>query len=186
MRLFIASPLTNEIKETLGRIIYVLKQERTKVKWVAPQNIHLTLKFLGEVSEDGIENIKAALNKVAEKHMAVKSEINNLGGFPNIKRPRVIWAGLSGGIESLRNIALSIENEMVELGFEKESRPFKSHLTLGRVKDNFKISELAEAIENYDLTQESIIFDEIVLFKSTLTPKGPIYERLHTARLKEM
>jgi len=184
MRLFIAMPLPGEIEEKLAEVIFTLKQTRTKVKWVAPKNIHLTLKFLGDTDEKLVPQISRAIEQTAEKYTAVDCSIDRLGAFPNLRRPRVFWAGLAGKVDTLAKIAGEIDSGMAEIGFEKETRPFKSHLTLGRVKDNFKIDELTEAVEKYNFTPEDIVFNKIVLFKSTLTRQGPIYERLFETGLK--
>ncbi len=185
MRLFIATPLTEEIEETLARVIFDLKQKRGRVKWVNPKNIHLTLKFLGETDESKVEPIKNAIQEVASRYSKIKSIIDRVGVFPNLDRPRIIWVGLSEGIGKLKSIAADIENEMEKLGFEKERRSFKSHLTLGRVKDSSGLDELIDAIKNYKSTPEDIVFDRVILFKSTLTPAGPIYDKLFEAVLKQ-
>ncbi len=184
MRLFIATPLTEEIEETLAEVIFDFKQKRGRVKWVNPKNIHLTLKFLGDTDERLVAPIKKAIEETTSRHNKIESTINRVGVFPNLNRPKVIWAGLSEGIEALKSLAGDIENEMAKLGFEKEKRPFKSHLTLGRVKDSSGLHDLGEAIKNYELTPQKLIFDRIILFKSTLTPSGPIYDRLFEANLK--
>ena len=183
MRLFIAIPLPQQIEELLGKIILSLKQTRANVKWVASNNIHLTLKFLGETDEKKVPHIIEDIKRAGSSCKAVNSRLEGLGGFPNLRKPRVIWAGLSEGVDTLAKIAGDIENGMEKLGFEKENRPFKSHLTLGRVKDNFGMAELAKAIENYKLQPENFVLDKIVLFKSTLTPRGPIYVRLFELEL---
>ncbi len=183
MRLFIASPLTEEIEKILAEVIFDLKQKRGRVKWVDAKNIHLTLKFLGETDESNVEPIKSAIQQVAVRHHKIDSSINKIGAFPNLNRPRVIWVGLSEGIDALKALASDTENEMAELGFEKEKRPFKTHLTLGRVKDDAGLYDLKEAIKNYELEPQAVIFDKIILFKSTLTPSGPIYDRLFEADL---
>lgn len=184
MRLFIAMPLPLQIEEALGKIILALKQSRSNVKWVDSGNIHLTLKFLGETDEKKVDNIIEGIKRVGVGHKTVKSRLEGLGGFPNLRKPRIIWAGLSEGVDILAKIAADIENEMEKLNFEKENRPFKSHLTLGRVKDTFGLAELTRAIENYKGRPEDFILDKIVLFKSTLTPRGPIYERLFELELR--
>ena len=186
MRLFIALPLPDEVEQFLSNTIDDLKQKQGRVKWVDSKNIHLTMKFLGETDESKIEAISTAVKKVASRYSSVKSTIYKIGGFPNLRRPRVIWAGIENkkdNIEKLEAIALNIEDEMAELGFEKENRKFKSHLTLGRVKDNRNLAKLTEYLENYQFQPQDILFDRIVLFKSTLTPDGPIYERLCEAKL---
>jgi RNA 2',3'-cyclic 3'-phosphodiesterase len=184
MRLFIATPLSKETEEYLAKVIFELKQVRSKVKWVAAKNIHLTLKFLGDTEESKVEPIKAAIQKVADNSHSAKCTIDKLGGFPNLKRPRVIWAGISGEIDKIKSIASEIDNEMNRLGFEKEDRPFKSHLTLGRVKESSGLKDLTEAVTNYKLNPQNITFDKIILFKSTLTAGGPIYESLFEAEIK--
>jgi 2'-5' RNA ligase len=185
MRLFIASPLTEKIEEFLAEIILNLKEKRGRVKWVNPKNIHLTLKFLGDTDEKLLGSIKNAIEETTSRHKKIESTINKIGVFPNLNSPRVIWAGLSEGIEALKSLARDTENGMVKLGFEKEKRPFKSHLTLGRVKEASGPHDLCEAIKNYKLTPQEMFFDRIILFKSTLTPSGPIYDRLFEANLVE-
>ena len=183
MRLFIALPLPDEVEKFLENIIKEFKQKPGKVKWVDSNNIHLTLKFLGEADQNKVEDISESIKSVASKHKSIKCTIDKIGGFPNLKRPKVIWAGLDGNIEKLESVASDIDTEMSQLGFEKENRKFKSHLTLGRVKDNKDLSELTKYLTDYKLQPKTILFDKIVLFKSTLTPKGPIYERLCEAEL---
>jgi len=184
MRLFIAMPLPKNIEESLGKVIFVLKQKRTRVSWVAPKNIHLTLKFLGETDEQKVKPISEAIAGVAAKYGVINSGIDQIGAFPNLNRPRIIWAGLSEETETLAAIAFDMENEMEKLGFAREARAFKSHLTLGRVKDSFNLGELAEAVKKYEFAPEKALLDSIVLFKSTLTAQGAIYERLFQAPLK--
>jgi len=184
MRLFIAMPLSHEIEQSLARIIFDLKQTRANVKWVAAQNIHLTLKFLGDTDENKVNAIKEIIAQTSQKYSAVDSEINKVGAFPNLRRPRVIWAGLAGGIETLATISRDLEEQLEPIGFEKEKRAFKSHLTLGRVKSDSGLNDLAEAIEKYEMAPEKIRFDKIILFKSTLTPSGPIYDKLFESGLK--
>jgi 2'-5' RNA ligase len=183
MRLFIAFPLTSEIEESLGRIILDLKQKRGRVKWVAHSNIHLTAKFLGETDESLVDRIKEAVAAVAARHHPAACTIDEIGGFPNLNRPRVIWAGLKGDIESLAEISGEIDEAMHRLGFERENRKFKPHLTLGRVRDLSGIKELCDYIGQYRIEPAGINLDRLVLFKSTLTPQGPIYERLFEIRL---
>jgi len=183
MRLFIASPLSHETEQFLAEIIFDLKQKRGRVKWVDSKNIHLTLKFLGETDENKVEPIKDAIQQASIKHNKIDSHIDKIGVFPNINRPRVIWAGLSEGVEALRALARDTENAMADLGFEKEKRPFKSHLTMGRVKEDSGLYDLKEAIKSYKIESQPIAFDKIVLFKSTLTRSGPIYDRLFEVAL---
>ncbi|MCX6827170.1 MAG: RNA 2',3'-cyclic phosphodiesterase [candidate division Zixibacteria bacterium] len=184
MRLFIALPLPKNIEDFLGEIIFVLKQKGGKVKWVAPKNVHLTVKFLGETGEDKIAAIKSVLQGIAEKYPPVLAAINKIGAFPDLKQPRVIWAGLTGDINILEALAGDIEKEMTQLGFPGEDKGFKAHLTLGRIKDNYGLGELAESIKSYQIASATWQFETLVLFNSVLTPQGPIYSRLFEAKLK--
>lgn len=185
MRLFIALPLPREIEELLGKIIFVLKQKGGgRIKWVAPKNIHLTVKFLGETEEAKLEGIKKAVGEIAGRYPVVKCSVDKVGAFPDLVRPRVFWAGLSGDIEILESIVNEIEDAMASLGFAREEKRFKPHLTLGRVKENYGLGDLVSYVKGYEMAPEPFAMETLVLFKSTLTPKGPIYERLYEAGLR--
>ena len=184
MRLFIAFPLAEEVEERLGGIIDDLKSRGGRIKWVEPKNIHLTARFLGDTQESLVGKLSELLDSVAAEYQAVSTTINGLGAFPNLSRPRVIWAGLGENTESLAKIAGDVEMGVRRLRFKKEPKRFKPHLTLGRVKDPSGLQELIAYIESYTVEEIPVLFDRLVLFKSTLTPQGPIYERLHEAMLK--
>ncbi len=179
IRLFIALPLEKRVEEELGKIIFALKQKGGKVKWVTPKNIHLTIKFLGNTEENLVEKLKELIDNVAAKYKPLTSGIDRLGVFPSLKRPRVIWASFTDGIERLAKIADDLDERVHSLGWEREQRKFKAHLTLGRVKDGGELEELTEYLGHYELPEIPLNFDRLVLFKSTLTQRGPIYERLH-------
>ncbi len=183
MRLFIALPLGPEVKDALGRIISDFKRHGGPVKWVKPENIHLTLRFLGETDESLVGKIKTEIDTVAAAHARVQTSISRLGGFPNLNRPRVIWVGIEHNLELLSKMARQMELRARTLRFDKESRAFKAHLTLGRVRQPQGLEGLTQALDKYVLEEIPVMFDRIVLFKSTLTPQGPIYDRLHEAAL---
>ncbi len=183
MRLFVALPLPEKVENLLGNIIGELRPLSRAVKWVNSDIIHLTVKFLGETKPELVEPIKNALDRVGPDYSTVECSIDSLGAFPNLKRPRVFWAGLAGQKDILEKLAKHVDLEMNALGFEKEDRAFRAHLTLGRVKQDGQMSDLCRAVENYKLIPEPLLFNEIILFKSTLTPRGPIYEALHRVPL---
>ncbi|MEW6412770.1 MAG: RNA 2',3'-cyclic phosphodiesterase [Candidatus Zixiibacteriota bacterium] len=183
MRLFIALPLEKSVKDRLGQIIAELKSKGGSVKWVKPDNTHLTLRFLGETDEKLLPRIKSEIDAVASGHAPVTTSISIIGGFPNLSRPRVIWVGIGKEIEALSKMARQMELKIRTLGFEKESKPFKAHLTLARVREPRGNEHLFSYLQEYQLDEIPAHFDRIVLFKSTLTPQGPIYERLHEAML---
>ena len=183
LRLFIALPLPSEVEQKLGQIVEELRPHGGNVKWAKPGNIHLTVKFLGDTDENLVSKISQAIDGVATRSSAASAVIDTLGGFPNLKRPRVIWAGASEGIESAGKIAREVDLAMRQLRFEKEKRPFKAHLTLGRVRQGRSVDELTGVLQRYRLEPIPLLLDRLTLFKSTLTPTGPIYDILHEAPL---
>lgn len=185
MRTFIAIEVDEEIKEGLAKIQDELKIAQADVKWVEPKNIHLTLKFLGEVGENKIPAIIQALKDAARQTKSFSIALTNLGAFPSLKSPRVIWIGSENGSAELLELANLIEALLVKLGFPGEKREFSCHLTLGRAKSSLNKESLSEKISQIKfgspLRQD---VKSIVIFKSTLTPKGPIYEKLAEENLK--
>lgn len=183
IRLFVAWPLPHEIEQELGRIGFLLKQKGGRVSWVASKNIHLTARFLGDTDEKLVPDIGALINSVAAASVPVECTLDRLGAFPDLRHPRVIWVGLGGHIESLQRMADQLEQGLQEQGFEKEAKRFRPHLTLARVRESHQLDALLMAVQQFRVTPMAFMFDRLVLFKSTLTPSGSIYERLHEAKL---
>ena len=183
MRTFIALELSDEIKNELSRLEGELKKVGGDIKWVKPKNIHLTLKFLGDVDDGKIEQIKKILDQISSQNKAFEISLFKLGAFPNVDNPRVIWVGLDKGCSDAEQIAQSVEDELSKIGFEKESRPFSAHFTLGRVKSGKNKAALKESFSSALPRPKSCAINNITLFQSTLTPKGPIYNSLHKANL---
>ncbi|MDD2654765.1 MAG: RNA 2',3'-cyclic phosphodiesterase [Candidatus Omnitrophica bacterium] len=186
IRTFIAIELDKQTQESLAKIQNELKASGSDVKWVEPKNIHLTLKFLGDIETDLIPKIKNMLEDLSKNHNKFSAAIKELGAFPNARSPRVIWVGIEAGKENSVSIANDLDNNLSKLGIPKEERDFVPHLTLGRVKrpiNRFKLSELIN--KNKDISDLNFVADRITLFKSTLTPKGPIYEAMVEVNLKE-
>ena len=180
MRTFIAIELPPEIQKTLSRYQNKLKRTGIDVKWVEDKNIHLTLKFIGEINENQLHSIIQALREISRIHAGFEITLSSIGAFPGIQSPRVIWAGISKGDAEIKNLAREIEKRISALGFQKETREFSSHITLGRTRSSSGKEEFKKIIPdiNNAFSAESIgcVIKEIILFKSTLTPRGPIYE----------
>jgi len=185
MRAFIAIEISEEIRSALAQIQSHLKYAGGDVKWVEPHNIHLTLKFLGEISEEKSEKIKSILDEIGKATNPFEITIKDIGAFPKIEYPRVIWVGLDKGANESRVLAEKIDESLSKIGFQKETRPFASHLTIGRVRSSKNKEALKEKI--FSSPQSTVhspqLISSVILFKSTLTPKGPIYTKLHEARL---
>jgi len=147
------------------------------VKWVEPQNFHFTLRFLGYTQPDALQRLVPALSAAVAAHEAFSLTLAGVGAFPNARRPQTIWVGVSEGARPLESLAGSVERAVVAQGFSPEERPFRAHLTLGRVKAPRPPVELARALEAMPEGEEvaRIQVGEVVLMRSDLRPSGPIY-----------
>ena len=184
VRAFIAFPLPGDVRSHLRRVQAELKKQDWAVKWVQPEHIHLTLKFLGDVPETEISAIRQAMEAAADGFEAVRLSASGLGAFPGVKRPRVIWCGVSGDLEALKALHERLEAELGALGIEKEGRAFKGHLTLGRVKGRVPPEDLVDAVTRHGHTESRIFSGDCLhLFQSRLKPGGPEYRELACVRL---
>ena len=189
IRSFIAIELPDELKRALTRLQDLLKPgQPTSVKWVDPYSIHLTLKFLGSISTDMVGKITTALEEAVRGMSPFHLEAGGLGAFPGLKRVQVVWVGVSGEMDKLRQLQQRIESGLVPLGFAPESRPFSPHLTLARLRDRATPDErqsLGQLIagSSFD-TVYTIDVGSIHLMKSQLTREGAIYSRISSVELK--
>lgn len=187
MRTFIAIELPQEIKAALGRLQEELKSSGSDVKWVEPQNIHLTLKFLGEIEDKKLQRIIKAMEETAAENTGFQINISSLGGFPKMDFLRVIWVGIDKGEKETVKIAEGLQERIAKIGIPKEARPFSSHITIGRTRSSLNRDKLVQFLKNKTgLERQGLGFcaTKITLFKSTLTPKGPFYEALKEISLK--
>jgi 2'-5' RNA ligase len=146
------------------------------VSWVTRDNLHYTLRFLGELGADGARRAGEAAREAAAVHAPFDAALGALGAFPRPDRARVLWAGLSAGEAPFRALARSLEQALHTRGFERADKPFSPHLTLGRVRD--RDSDWSEALAAAAPPTAAFRVDAIRLVKSTLSPKGSIYETL--------
>ena len=189
LRAFIAVEIPQEIHKAIENETAPLRAALNKslVRWVPTDNMHLTLKFLGDVSPTNLEMLEQMLSVEVSQHRAFELRFGGLGAFPNPKRPRVIWIGIQApaGLEALQHC---IEAAAATLGYPNEKRPFSPHLTVGRVKQKVgsagmqKIRAVLEEtkIGSLGTTQVTAVH----LFKSDLKPTGAEYTRLFSAPLK--
>ncbi|MGB2698026.1 MAG: RNA 2',3'-cyclic phosphodiesterase [Candidatus Zixiibacteriota bacterium] len=185
MRTFIAVELPPEVKRKIEEVQAPLKKTDTYVSWVKPGNVHLTLKFLGEVEEERIEDVFSGTERALKGSKAFKLSLKDLGCFPNLRRPRVVWLGVDKGKDELSQIQREIEEELSKLKFPKEQRPFSAHLTIGRVKSPKNIEKLISLIETTNFQTEEVVVDEVVVMRSQLHPQGAIYTPLKKIKLLE-
>ncbi|MFC1621230.1 RNA 2',3'-cyclic phosphodiesterase [Candidatus Omnitrophota bacterium] len=186
IRAFIAVEIDQSSKQKISKLISFFKQANADVKWVNENQMHLTLKFLGNIKETRVQEISDTLESIANDTSVFNIHLSKIGAFPNIHKPRVIWIGIDKGAENLKNLAAQIENKLEKTDFTKEKREYKAHLTLGRVKSLKNISRLTKLISKTNFKSESEIqIQKLTLFQSTLTSKGAIYTPLKELALKQ-
>ncbi len=183
-RLFIAIKVKFD-PDTYKAFHYIQDQlYREKIKWVDVDNVHLTIKFLGDTDEDLIPEIKNALEDLTQGFNSTRLKMRSIGVFPNLQRPRVLWIGLEDN-ETVSQLAKSIDEAMTTLGYEPEQREFKPHITLGRIKFLRDRRTLQQLIDKYDGHYfQDIPVEEIILYESQLRREGPVYTALGKFPLK--
>jgi 2'-5' RNA ligase len=188
IRAFIAINLSPEIIRGLDQALSQLKERAPgkTVRWVAAGNIHLTIKFLGDVSVANLEMLKSVIRVEANRHVPFEIRVGNLGAFPSFKRPRVVWVGVEAPSELLA-LQRAIETETRRLGYPPEERPFSPHLTLGRAARNAAVEgvrRLSESLIDMKVGfLGAVTIQEVHLYRSDLQAGGSIYTRLFTAPL---
>lgn len=178
MRTFVAIELPKELASQIDQLQTNLRKTKADVSWVKPQNVHITLKFLGEVKEEKIEEVYQAVEASVAGTKNFQANLQGLGGFPNLKRPRVIWIGIDKGKEILAQLGPKLEEEFFKIGFAKENRDFTPHLTIGRVKSSKNLEKLAIEINKTAFETQDFEVQEVVVMKSTLHPIGSVYTPL--------
>jgi len=179
VRTFVAIELNREIHNHLTQLQEKLKKAGADVKWVDVDKIHLTLKFLGSITSEQLEQVNTAVIKVLDNWQPFKLTFGGVGAFPNLRVPRVIWVGVVKGKEELMRLAKAIEEEMVKYNFPPEDRSFSPHLTLGRIRSPRGRERLLELLRNADTSEMgSQKVEKMVIFRSDLHPEGPIYTPL--------
>jgi 2'-5' RNA ligase len=184
MRTFVAIELPSETKEKIEETITPFRKLNLSISWVKPKNLHLTLKFLGEVDEEKIDDIVSILAQGVKEEQRFKMDLKDFGAFPDFKKARVLWIGIEKGKESLIRIQNKVEEGLSNIGFPQEKKGFSPHLTIARVKSPKGIERLTEQIKNVNFVAEDIEVDELILMRSQLHPQGAIYTPLETFKLK--
>ena len=151
-----------------------------RVRWSRPENVHLTLKFLGDVREEVLDDLCATLEEVCGRHPAFDAELAGFGAFPSTRRAQILWAGISAGSGGLRSLATDLDAALAPLGFEREKRPYTPHLTLGRARS--KPASFEPSPEEY-LGEFRI--RHVKLTESKLIPEGAIYRTVRAFALKK-
>ncbi len=183
IRAFIAVRISDDQRDRVAEVLDRLSSHDVRVKWVDPKNMHITLKFLGDMAEENLPAIFDAIEDALQESRRFEMKLAGLGQFPPRKPPRVIWAGIESGYDSLKDIAAKIEKAVEPFGFEPEKRKFSAHVTIGRVKNNKNIRLVTDDLEKIRFDSPGAAVSEVVFFKSDLTPTGPIYTPLRRFEL---
>lgn len=185
MRVFIAIELPDKIKKELALIQGRMKPTPNKIKWVEPSSLHITLKFLGEIKEEILQNVFRTVEEVAAEFLPFYIEIKGAGTFPDNSNPRVIWMGIEEGASQLSLLARQLEEKLSREGFPPEKRKWVPHLTLGRVKHLRDREDMKKIINQEQETSGGRVkVEKITVMQSRLTPQGAIYTPLQCFSLK--
>jgi RNA 2',3'-cyclic 3'-phosphodiesterase len=186
LRLFIALPLSNEIKQILQRQQDALKtqlaQHDKTIRWTTPEQWHLTLAFLGATNRERLPTIQAVMERSAKPIKAFVLETTVLGAFPSSRRPSVLWLGVGGNVTSLQTLQLRLSEALSGL-LEPDDKPFKPHLTLARLKQFGLGKEVSEAFGKTPVTQQAWTVSELCLYQSVLKSSGADHNVIHRVSL---
>jgi RNA 2',3'-cyclic 3'-phosphodiesterase len=181
MRLFVALEIPRAVRDNLATLIKDLRTADPKARWVRPENIHVTLKFIGEASPEKVQFIRGALSGV-HSELEVELSFRGLGFFPNVKRPRVLWAGINAS-PNLQSLAGDIDGSLEKLGFPREQRPFVPHLTIARFQPPRIHEKLQSAIAQSSGREFGPLRTrEFHLIESKLKPSGAEYTTIESFR----
>lgn len=187
MRTFIAVDIGKSIRDQAVALQETLAVSATNVKWVEPENLHVTLLFLGEVDNRQIPAVCRAVSKVTAELPAFSMTVEQVGCFPNPRRPRVLWIGIGEGTQELVKLHDALELPLLELGcYRREERQYTPHITLGRVKTEGPADRLAASLQSHAGWRGGRIHvADLRVMSSELTPQGPLYTVLSRAKLGE-
>ncbi len=188
LRLFIACEMPDDARRAIGDVIDRLRERSGKnVRWIKPEGVHVTLKFLGEVTARQLPAIKLAIQEAVVGHQPFELELSNIGTFGGREGLRIMWVGVAGDVLRLEALVRSVNAALAVVGFEPERRPFRPHLTLGRVRDEVSTRQRAEievAVGKMDVPASSWRTTQVSLMRSKLQPGGAYYEVLATFPLR--
>ena len=179
MRAFVAVGLPEHVRHALEALQRELAAARADVKWVEPANLHLTLKFLDEITDDQRIEIEQLLRRIMARQTPVTMRLGGVGAFPSMTAPRVVWVGCEEGAEALAQMAGEIEQEAAALTLRREERPFAAHLTIGRVRSPRGRRELAQAMQQAAwIPPASWVVSTLTFYRSILGSHGSTYSAL--------
>ncbi len=187
LRLFVAADIPPETKEVIASAVQGQRGVLPGARWVNPHNLHLTLKFIGEYPQEGLQRLSNEIKATAELCATFTAALGGCGAFPAPGRARVIWVGMSAGEEEAAAVARKLDARLERAGVKRENRPFRGHITLARLKRPEGCAGMLHDLEELLGGLRDIIFkvNEVVLYRSILRPQGPEYVALERLPLKK-
>ena len=188
IRAFWAIELNQEVRSALREFQHLVRNHLPSIGWVRPESLHLTVKFLGEIGEEQLASLQQAVENGIKDCSRFSLQVEGVGGFPNMNQPRVLWAGVSGQVAELQRLVSHVEEALLPLGFPSESKAFRAHLTLARIKQRSR--EVGNALARSQVLDQHTYFGllnvhHVCLFRSELKPTGAVYHKLAELPLKE-
>jgi len=181
LRTFLAIDLPSDMHKTIAQKQECLRRQLPHINWVKSENLHITLKFLGDTPEMKINDLKQVVQQAVKNISPFVITVRGFGVFPDKRAPRTIWTGIDSDQSALENLASQVESSVISLDFPKENKPFRPHLTLARIKKDNR--EIGQAIDKSGVLTDPFIFgrllvEQVTLFKSDLRPTGSVYTKL--------
>ena len=184
LRAFIAVPMPDAVTAFLKDVQTRLRANRLNIRWVPAQNVHLTLKFLGDIDPSMVPEIAVRMDTAAGTMRPFSIAPGGVGIFPNFRQARVVWVGLTGDIDRLHQLHEALSIGLEEAGFAREKRAYRAHLTVGRTRQRIPAQDLIAMLAPLqDAVSDPFKADRLALYQSTLKPAGAQYDRLHTSTL---
>jgi RNA 2',3'-cyclic 3'-phosphodiesterase len=175
IRTFICIDIPHSIKARIEKLQSQLRRPSAQISWVKPANIHLTLRFLGDVAQSKILKVNTAVNRAVDSFGPFQITVGSTGCFPSPRHPSVLWIGISPVAGDLQKLRDAIEVELVRQGFEPENKKFKPHLTIARIRNPRNAAEVTEAFLTSGFADQSFQANEVLVMRSQLSPQGSIY-----------
>ena len=180
IRTFIAIPVPESVFVLQGNLKNTIEKKTGKVRWVKRDQLHLTLKFVGDTPEESIDDVRGVMQKVASQMTPFKIFIQGVGCFPKIERPRVMWVGLDGAIDKLNQLVMAVHDGLDPLGFPRDKKDFHPHITMARAKYPQKKTPDISSFLNTSYDPIPFRIEKIQFISSELFPNGPVYTILGT------
>ena len=175
MRIFIALEIPEGIQQELADLQNLLRSINARITWTSPVNIHLTIRFLGEITDRSLDEVIESCRPAVERVRPFSLALEGVGVFPNQRQPRILWAGLKGEITSLTELARLLNDVLAARGFAPESKPLRPHLTLGRIKSRERLDELLSLGRDHRFQQQQFAVHEVLVIQSELGRTGSKY-----------